>query len=64
MGSYGNELNYTSTFYESSFAANFVTISGKLFIKNFDSYYISIEFKSSELGNLSFIGSPNYTIIS
>lgn len=62
MGSNGYVLNYNSTFSESFLAGNFVTFSGKIMIKNFDYYYISLGIPSEIAGNLTILGNPNYTI--
>ena len=64
MGSNGYVLGYNSTFFESSNIGNFAVFSGKIIIKNFDSYYISLGIQNSDTGNLTFLGNPEFTILS
>ena len=63
-GSNGYVLDYNSTFFESSNIGNIAVFSGKIIIKNFDSYYISLGIQNSDTGNLSFLGNPEFTIVS
>ena len=64
MGSNGYLFNYNSTFFESSSIGNFTVFSGKMLIQHFDSYYISLGIQSSIAGNFTFLGNPQFTIIS
>lgn len=63
-GDNGYVINYNSTFLESFLEGNFINFSGKILINNFDNYYISLGISSAIAGNLTFLGNPNYTIVS
>ena len=64
MGSNGYLFNYNSTFFESSSLGNFAVFSGKILIKHFDTYYISLGIQSSIAGNFTFLGNPQFTLLS
>jgi hypothetical protein len=64
LASDGNLTASNSTFLESISSSHFLTFSGKMLIKNFDSYYINLEITITQTGSLKFIGVPNYTVVS
>lgn len=64
LGSDGNVTVSNSSFLESISQSNFLTFSGKIFIENFDSYYISLGVTIAQTENIKFIGLPDYSIVS
>ena len=54
--------NYS--FSESLSSTNDLTFSGQIMIKNFDSYYIGLAITITRPSNFTFIGTPDYTIVS
>jgi hypothetical protein len=64
LGSGGISSISNYSFFESLSSTNDLTFSGHLMIRNFDSYYIGLGITITRPSNFTFIGTPDYTIVS
>lgn len=64
LGSYGNLSIPNSMFFESLSSTSDLIFFGQIMIKNFDSYNINLKVTITQPSNLTFIGTPGYTIVS
>lgn len=64
LGSGGISSISNYSFSESLSYTNDLTFSGQIMIKNFDSYYIRLAITITRPSNFTFIGTPDYTIVS
>jgi hypothetical protein len=64
LGSGGISSISNYSFFESVSSTNDLTFSGHIMIRNFDSYYIGLRITITRPSNFTFIGTPDYTIVS
>ena len=64
LGIGGNLSISNYSFFESLSSTSDLTFSGHLMIRNFDSYYIGLGITITRPSNFTFIGTPDYTIVS